>query len=253
MRRIAIVVIAGAAVLTSAGVGLAHLIEDGTQKVSATFTASRERADIRTCVGTDGTYEIVRGRYSGTSVSSQPVLNGRVVLVVSSVFNRTEGIGWMRGSLRIVGVDHSVQTRLVGTLTPGAADTRVLDGFVDGPAGGHSAALLGNVTASFTGNGGFAGGKIGEGGTNVALIAGRICKRPASRVEAAGRITVLTSSSITIQRKKGATLLTCQIRPGTSPSTSGLHVGDDVEVVCGSVDGTLTLLQVKKKKRDDDD
>ena len=252
MRRIVAFVATGAVVLATAGVGLAHLIEDGTQQVSATFSAARERADVRTCTGVDGVYELVKGRYAGTSVSSQPVLNGRVVLIVNSVFNRTERIGWIKGSMRISGADHSVQTRLVGTLTQGPSDTRLVDGFVDGPAGGHSAWLFGNITASFTASGGFTAGKIGEGGTNIALLAGRACKPSENRVQAAGRITALSSAAITIERKK-STPLTCQIRSGLSPSTSQLHVGDRVEVTCGLVEGALTLLKVEKKRDDGDD
>ena len=257
MRRKFAVLFAGAAVLIVSGlivsgVGLAHLIEDGTQQVSATFTATRERADVRTCTGADGAYEIVKGRYAGTSVSSQPVLNGPLVLIVSSVYNRTERLGWIRGSLRISGAEHSAHARLVGTLTQGAGDTRVVDGFVDGPAGGHSSTLFGNVTASFTASGGFTGGKIGEGGPNVALLAGRVCKPPTSRVQARGRITALSISSITIQRRDSSALLTCQIRPNVSPSTQRLRVGDTVEIVCGLVDGSMTLLKVEKKRDDDD-
>jgi hypothetical protein len=253
MHRILAIATVCVAVLALAGVGAAHLIEDGTQQVSATFTAARERADVRTCTGADGVYEIVNGRYAGTSASSQPVLNGPIVLTVRSIYNTTERIGWIRGSLRISGTDHAVRARLVGTLTQGASDTRLVDGFVDGPAGGHSAALLGNVTAAFTASGGFSAGKIGEGGPNLALLAGRVCKPPTSRIEVKGRITALTSSSITIQRKNGSGLVTCQIRPNVSPSTQRLRVGDTVEAVCGLVDGSMTLLKVEKKRDGDDD
>lgn len=252
MRRTLALAIAVAA-LAPVGVALAHLTADGTQSVTATFSAARQRADVRTCTGPDGTYEIVKGRYQGASQSTQAVLNGPIVLNVGAVYNRTEQIGWMRGSVRFQATDHSVETRLVGTLTQGAGDTRILDGFLDGPADEHGAKLFGNVTASFTGAGGFTAGKIGEGGANVALLAGRICKPTTSRpLVVEGRIETLTSSAITVRPRNGSPQ-TCQIRPGTSPSTAKLHVGDTVRMECGLVAGSMTLLKIKKKERDDDD
>jgi hypothetical protein len=255
MRRGLTLVTAAGAVLVVAGfglAGLAHLVQDGTQTVTATFSAARERAAVRTCAGPDGTYEIVNGRYAGQSTSAQPLLNGPIVLTVNAVYNRTEQVGWIRGTVRVRGSEHPVQARLVGTLTQGASDTRVVDGFVDGPAGGHGAKLFGSLTASFTGTGGFSAGSIGAGGTNIALLAGRVCRPAKSELEASGRIVVLSSSQIAIQRNP-SNLVTCAIRAGVSPPTNGLRVGDTVEITCGLVDNEMTLLKVKKKGKDDDD
>jgi len=249
-RTLALATVAVVA-LASVGVALAHLTQDGTQAVAASFSAARERGDTRVCTGFDGTYEIVNGRYVGQSTSTQPVLNGPIALTVTAVYNRTEQIGWMTGSVKIRSGDHSVEARLVGTLKAGASDTRTLDGFVNGPAG-QGTKLYGSVTAAFTGTGGFAGGKIGEGGTNAALLAGRVCTPPEARIEVSGQIEALTTTAITVHPKNRAAV-TCQIRPGVSPSTSNLRVGDRVEIVCGLVDGSQTLLRVKKKGRDDDD
>lgn len=246
-----VIAIAAGTVLTAAGAALAHFSQDGTQAVSASFSAGRERADVRTCTGADGSYEIVRGRYSGQSASPHPTLNGSIVLTIRSVYNRSEGLGWIRGSLKIRGSEHPTQARLVGTLTWGSSDTRVVDGFVEGPAGGHGAKLYGNFTASFSPLGGFAEGKIGEGGANIALLAGRECKPPATQLKAKGRIAVLSSSLIAI-RRGGSKLVTCQIRAGVSPSTNRLRVGDTVEMSCGLVDSQMTLLKVEKKGRDHD-
>jgi hypothetical protein len=254
MRRKIAIAIAAGVLLVPVGVALAQLTQGGTQAVTATFSAARERADVRTCTGPDGTYEIVKGRYSGQAQSSQSVLNGPIVLNISAVFNQTEHIGWMTGSLRIRTGDQGVTTRLVGTLTQGASDTRILDGFVNGPAGEGGTKLFGNVTSSFTGTGGFTGGKIGEGGANIALLSGRVCKPSSPKnVEVEGRIEALSSSAITVRAKKGSTPVTCQIRTGVSPSTQNLHVGDRVEIECGLVDNSMTLLKVKKKGGGDDD
>jgi hypothetical protein len=253
-RKIAIAAAAGV-LLVPVGVAVAQLTQDGTQAVSATFSAARERGDLRTCTGPDGTYEIVKGRYAGQSQSSQPTLSGPIVLNIAAVYNQTEHIGWMTGSLRIRTGDQGVTTRLVGTLTQGPSDTRILDGFVNGPAGKGGTKLFGNVTSSFTGTGGFTGGKIGEGGANIALLSGRVCKPAApAHVEVEGRIDTLTSSAITVRpNKKGSAPQTCQIRSGVSPSTQNLHVGDRVEIECGLVDNSMTLLKVKKKGGGDDD
>ena len=255
MRRTLLLATAAVATLALAGIALAHLTLGGTQAASATFSAAKQRADIRTCTGPDGTYEIVRGHYEGLAVSSQSALNGPIALKVSTVYNKTEQIGWMTGLLHIRTDDHGVRARLVGTLTPGSGDTRIVDGFVDGRAGGHGANVFGNITAAFTGTGGFIGGKIGEGGANVALLAGRVCtdRPPSPRLEVEGRIEVLTATEITVRPRNGSTPKTCQIRPGISPSTRHLRVGDRVEMHCGLVEGVMTLLKVTKKGRDEDD
>jgi len=254
MRRSLALATAAVATLAPAGVALAHLTLGGTQSAAATFSAARQRADIRTCTGPDGTYEIVKGQYEGQAVSTQSALNGPIALKVSTVYNKTEQIGWMTGLLQIRASDHGVQARLVGTLTQGPGDTRIVDGFVDGRAGGHGANVFGNVTASFTGTGGFTGGKIGEGGANAALLAGRVCTdKPTSSLDVEGQIEALTPSQITVRPKNGSTPKTCQIRPGTSPSTRNLRVGDRVEMHCGLLEGAMTLLKVTKKGRDDDD
>ena len=254
MRRSLALATAAVATLAPAGVALAHLTLGGTQSAAATFSAARQRADIRTCTGPDGTYEIVKGHYEGQAVSTQSALNGPIVLKVSTVYNKTEQIGWMTGLLQIRATGHSTQARLVGTLTQGSGDTRIVDGFVDGRAGGHGANVFGNVTASFTGTGGFTGGKIGEGGANAALLAGRVCTdKPTSSLHVEGQIEALTSSEITVRPKNGSTPTICQIRAGTSPSTRNLRVGDRVEMRCGLVEGAMTLLKVTKKGRDDDD
>ena len=252
MRRTLVLATVVVAAFASVGVAVAQLTQDGTQAVTATFSAPRERGDVRTCTGADGVYEIVAGRYAGQSVSAQPILNGPIVLAITAVFNRTEHLGWMTGAVKIRATEHPVEARLVGTLTQGAGDTRTLDGFVSGAAGEDGVKLFGNVTASFTGAGGFTAGKLGEGGANIALLAGRPCRPPAPRIEVSGRIEVLTSSAITVRPKRNRPPATCQIRAGISPSTSNLHVGDRVEIVCGVVDGVQTLLKVKRDRGDDD-
>jgi hypothetical protein len=53
MRRSLALATAAVATLAPAGVALAHLTLGGTQSAAATFSAARQRADIRACTGPD--------------------------------------------------------------------------------------------------------------------------------------------------------------------------------------------------------
>ncbi len=258
MRRPLIIGLLSAAALAAAGSAVAHLTSDGTATVAATFSASRDRVATRTCSGPDGVYELAGGRYAGEADSSTPALDGRIRLDVTTIYNTTERIGRIAGTVRI---DRSgngsgsgdFRGRLVGTLTPGAGDVRVVDGFVSGRAGSHGADLYGNVTASFTAAGGFTGGKIGEGGANVALLVGRVCTGTppiAVRLVVTGRIVALSDTSISVSPRDGSPAQTCAIRAGASPSTRRFETGDRVEMRCGLVESVMTLLKLNHKGDD---
>lgn len=257
MRRPLIVGCVAGAALIAASAAVAHLTLNGTETVAATFTAPRDRAATRTCSGPDGVYELAGGRYEGEADSSTPALDGRIRLDVTTIYNTTERIGRIAGNVRINrsgSGSGDFRGRLVGTLTAGAGDTRVVDGFVSGRVGGHVADLFGNVTASFTAAGGFTAGKIGEGGANMALLVGRVCTGTppiAVRLVVTGSIVALSDTSITVNPHDGSASQTCAIRDGTSPSTRRFEVGDRVEVRCGLVEGVMTLLRLSHKGDDD--
>lgn len=257
MRRPLIIGLVAAVTLVAAGTALAHLTFDGTAAVAATFTASRDRVATRTCTGPDGVYELAGGRYEGEADSSTPALDGRIRLDVTTIYNTTERIGRIAGNVRINGSgrgDGDFRGRLVGTLTAGAGDTRVMDGFLSGRVGGHVADLFGNVTASFTTAGGFTGGKIGEGGANTALLVGRVCTGTppiAVRLVVRGQIVALSDASITVAPRDGSQQQTCALRAGISPSTRRFETGDRVEMRCGLVEGAMTLLKLSHKGDDD--
>jgi hypothetical protein len=253
MRTVtAVVALAGAALVT-AGVAVATLGFSGTQTVTATFTAARDRADVRACTGGDGTYEIVKGRYTGEADSSVAGLDGPLTLNVTSVYNTTEKVGWMTAAVKIRrgsgSDDRDFTGKLTGTLT-GSGDTRVLDGFASGRIGGRYADVLGNVTASFTAAGGFTGGKLGEGGANIAVMVGNACVKPgpiAVRLVVKGTIESLSDTSISVKPRDGSGSQACAIKAGISPSTSRFERGDGVEMRCGLVSGDMTLLKLTRR------
>jgi hypothetical protein len=257
MRRALALGTLGLSALAMAGVAVATLGFSGTQTVTATFSAARDRAETKTCTGSDGTYEIVKGRYTGEADSSVSALDGPLTLNVTSVYNTTEKVGWMTASVRVrrggASDDRDFTGRLTGTLTGGSGDTRVLDGFATGRILGNYADVIGNVTASFTAAGGFTGGRLGEGGANVALMVGRSCVKPgpaAVQLVVKGTIESLSSTSISVRPRDGSGTQTCAVKPGTSPSTSRFETGDSVEMRCGLVSGAMTLLRLTRRGHD---
>jgi hypothetical protein len=253
MRRAIVLAALGVAALATAGIAVATLSLTGTQTVTATFSAAKDRVETKTCTGSDGTYEIVKGRYTGEADSSVAGLDGPLTLYVTSVYNTTEKVGWMTGLVKIRrsgGDDQELNGRLVGTLTAGSGDARTLDGFLTGRLARRYADVLGNVTASFTAAGGFTNGKLGEGGANIALLTGRACVGSndiAVKLVVNGTIDALSDTSITVKPKDGSSSQTCDVKQGTSPSVSKFEKGDSVEMRCGLVGGTMTLLKLSRK------
>jgi hypothetical protein len=248
MRRIVLLAVAALATLAVAGLALAQLTTTGTEAVSATFTATNVvRSDTRTCTGTDGTYEITHARYDGQATSATAGLAGSLQIRVKSVYNTTEKLGWVDGTLYLRGDDR----RAVGHFS--AVNTNgVLDGFVAGHLNRRVAVLRGSLTAGFTRTGGFTDGKLGTGSaTNTALLTGQICKgksQPASvRLSVRGTVEAITSSSISVKPRDGSVTQTCAIVAGTSPGTNGVDPGEDVEITCGLVNGAMTLLKIHRR------
>lgn len=253
MRRIFAISVAAVGALALSALALAQLRSSGTDSVSATFSAARERAETRTCSGPDGTYEITSGRYAGTAVGSDP-LNGPIVLQVKSVYNTTESLGWIEGwfQVRRGGDDLRSHGRFWATLGAGGA----VNGFVHGLVNRNAAALFGGLTATFTPSGGFTTGKLGGGGAqvNAAVTAGRPCVTTKTHVVVRlivhGQVEALSAGSITVKPRDGSPAQTCAIKPGLSGSTREIEAGDTVELRCGIVDGTMTLLRLKKRGDD---
>jgi hypothetical protein len=70
-----------------------------TADVGATFTANATRTSTRTCTGAGGvTLRITNAVWRGTATSTEPRLNGTLVLRTRSVVNVATGDGWLNGS-----------------------------------------------------------------------------------------------------------------------------------------------------------
>jgi hypothetical protein len=216
--------------LVATGVAVAHGI-GGTKTataVSGTFTAAAGTVKSTTCTTSDGkTIVATRGTYTGTATGSAD-LTGAATIDATSVVNTTDDVGTVSGRIKIGS----------GTKANFAA---VYDhGSVAGLATGHSkapAALLANVSATFSPTTGFTNGKIG-GGTagGSAVEIGRSACASSSKTrehsEALGTISAISSSSITVAG------LTC-----TTPAdlTSKYKTGDSVRISC-TFSGTANTL-----------
>jgi hypothetical protein len=214
----------GTAALAVAVLAVAQLQGTGTQAVSATFTAtSLVRSDTRTCTGSDGTYEITHARYNGTATSATAGLAGPIQIRVKSVYNTTERLGWVDGTLHIRGDERRAAARLSAVNSNG-----VLDGFVQGHLNRRYAVLRASFTVGYTRTGGFTGGQLGTGSaTNTGLLAGQVCRGRTPR--ASVRLVVRGDVE------------------SISPRTNGIDAGDDVEVTCALVSGALTLVKIRRR------
>ena len=197
MRRPIVIAVAATAALATAGLGLATLTTSGVSATTATFSAAKERSETRTCTGDNDTYEITSGRYAGKIDFADPNsdLDGDVQIQVRTVLNKTDGVGYVDGWLRIKDTDRRGLARFVGTLD-GSGN---VDGFVQGQVSRKHAALLGGMSAKFSASGGFTEGKIGNGSTSLpAVLVGRPCKdtKPAPiavRLVVKGKVSKLDS------------------------------------------------------------
>lgn len=162
--------------LAVAGVAIAGR-PSTTDPVSATFAATTVvKKNVQTCTGADGTYELTRATYSGTSSSSDPSLNGPIRIDVNSVYNTTKNLGWLNAKLRVDGPTRGDKTR--GSLSAVNAGGR-LQGFLSGSGKAPRKHLLANVSASFASATGFAAGQLGTGtATNTAVVSSGSCKPP---------------------------------------------------------------------------
>jgi hypothetical protein len=70
-----------------------------TSDVGATFTANATRTSTRTCTGAGGaTLRITNAVWRGIAASTEPRLNGALVLRTRSVVNVATGDGWLNGT-----------------------------------------------------------------------------------------------------------------------------------------------------------
>lgn len=230
-----------ASALTAAGIAIADGIGTKSIKsVTGTFSATTvSKSSTRTCTNADGTFVLTNATYTGTAVGD-PTLTGPALLKVRSLINTTKNIGTVNGAVRIDTAGKDTVAKLNAVYSGGQ-----LAGLVSGKAGSNLR-LLGNFSAGFSAAGGFTGGKIGSssGGAAVELQKGN-CQPAKSKKEKAtaiGTISAVSSTSITVAG------VTCAVPTKLQAKVSTLMVGDRVEIRCESMNGTLTLVKVHKKK-----
>jgi len=256
MRRTFVIAAAAAAsALATAGIAVAYYASSGVQAVSANFTATTlERVETRECTGTDGDkYEITRGWYSGTAASGNEALNGPVSFHVYSVYNTSDGIGFMQGKVRFQkgdddrrGSAHFWATNSKGTI----------GGYVVGRVNRHYAALLGSWKATWARDTGFKDGALGSASSpvvlgDVAVLAGKPCdgKKPGTSIKLSVKgdfvSTDTTAQTITVTPFGSATPVSCKLG-SESPKVEGLVAGDDVRIECVGVGSDMVLKKLKK-------
>jgi hypothetical protein len=232
--------------LALAGVAVAHLTASGTTAVSATFSATTAGGiKNRTCTGPDGQYQLIDAVYRGTSVSSEPSLNGDARIRIHSIYNTTEKIGWASGWMKL---EDSNALHFDAVNSNGK-----LSGLVRGRNEGR-AGLVGTFSADFSPSG-LANGQLGGGGAlpNVAVLAGKICTSPPSdkpdksvKLEVEGTIDSITPTAVSVLPEDSSVLQTCALGAG-SPNVSGFTKGQKAEMTCATVNGTLTVVRLKKR------
>jgi hypothetical protein len=261
MRKIVAAACLTAAALGITGVAAAHFKSSGIQPATATFTTATDNARTSTCLGHDGTYRITTGRFLGRIDFAAPNddLDGELSLTVRAVYNTTTKIGWVDGSFRTRDAGRRPNGSIHGVL--GESNGQVtMSGFATGSINRRDARLVGALSATLRANdaGLVTGidGALGQGTPSFpAVIAGVACTREQPhngndipvRLTVKGTLQALTTDAITVN-PLGANTQTCAITQGVSPSTAGYVVGQKVQMDCGVLNGTMTLLKLRKTK-----
>ena len=258
MRRTLVFTLAAVAALSLVSVAVATLRTAGISATTATFQAAKNRTDVRTCTGDGDTYQITKGWYVGTIDFAAPndAIDGPLALHVNAVLNQTDGIGWIQGWFRSKdNIDDQQERHAQGHFWGTLDASGKVDGFVQGRVNRQLALLAGGMSATFTPDGGFVDGRIGNAANhNAAALIGRPCKdsKPvktpvAVRLAVKGEVSAISADSITVNPRDGSPAQSCKIVSGKSPSTDGVAVGTKVDVNCALVDGQMTLLKLHKR------
>jgi hypothetical protein len=243
MRRL-LFVAAALAALAAASVAVAEGIEGAktAKSVTGTFSATQASVTTRTCTTSDGkSLSITLAKYTGSS-TGDPDLTGPLTIRARSVINTTDNVGVVEGALRIdVASGRDTHAGFAAVYDHGNIAVLAV-----GRAHDPSARLVANLSAAFSQNGGFTGGKLGGGtgaGSAVELGPGRCGANAApEKSEARGTISALSSTSITVAG------LTCAIPADKSADVnSHFKVNDRAEIHCALLSGTNTLTKIERR------
>jgi hypothetical protein len=159
--------------LAAAAVAFAAHSALSTKSVSATFTATPSTQNrTSTCKGSDGDYSRIEGSYAGASTSSDARLAGPITIKGTSFVNKTTGLGWMKGTVRInTSSDEDTKANFTGVVSGGQ-----LNGFLNGRVHDPSGSLLGGLNATF-GATGITGGTIGSTSSTAAIVVVGSCDK----------------------------------------------------------------------------
>jgi len=181
------------------------------------------------------------GLYTGTATGDAD-LTGNATVRASSLINTTDNIGVVSGTLKIdVASGRNTQAQFNAVYSGGA-----IAGLATGHAHEPAARLVANLSAGFTGSGGFTSGKIGggtAGGAAVELGPGKCqsTKPVKEQSEAKGIISAVSSSSITVAG------LTCAVPANLQAKVAGLAVNGRAEIKCSLINAVNTLTRVEAK------
>ena len=247
MKRTLVLASTALVALLAASFAVAKGLDGGAKSakaVAGTFTATTaSRVATRTCTTADGkTLVSTSGVYTGTA-AGDPDLTGPATLRASSLINTTDNVGVVSGWLRIdVASGRDTQAQFDAVYSGGQ-----IAGLATGHAHDPAARLLANLSAGFTGSGGFTNGKLGggtAGGAAVELGPGR-CEPTHTvkeRSEAKGLITAVSSTSITVAG------LTCTVPTDLQSKVAGLTTSMRAEIHCALVNSVNTLTRIEAKK-----
>ena len=171
--------------LTVSGIAVAHKANKATktEAAQASFTAAPDAAKTKTtqCTGTDGTYNVTNGTYTGTS-TGDPRLSGDLTVKTKTFVNSTNGLGFTQGR---VWVRDTGTHKVKATAGLSAVNTQQgkLDGFLLGQARDTDQGrvnLAANFSAVFNNDGTQLTGELGSEAPvppqNSAILFGRPCK-----------------------------------------------------------------------------
>jgi hypothetical protein len=246
MKRTLVLASTALVALVATGLAVGHGL-DGNSKnaraVTGTFTATTaSKVQTRTCTTIDGkTLVTTNGTYTGIAAGDAD-FTGNATLHATSLINTTDNIGLVSGTLRIdVASGRDTQAQFSTVYSGGQ-----IAGLATGHAHEPAARLVANLSAGFTGSGGFTNGKLGggtAGGAAVETGPGRCqsTKTVKESSEAKGLVTAVSSTSITVAG------LTCAVPASLQSKVATLTTGSHAEIKCSLVSGVNTLTRVEKK------
>jgi hypothetical protein len=178
-RRTIWSILAGLVALVVAGIAVASQHGAQTDAATATFSATEvKRVKSRTCEGADGTYKVTHAIVHGEVVSaSDPVLAGKLRLRLKSVYNTTEGLGWVVGKAHVRNEAAEPDTHARASFKAVNVGGK-LEGLLVGGAGAPHWRLLANFSATLADTGAVTGGTLGApSADNSALLYHGGCRR----------------------------------------------------------------------------